>query len=56
LQWSRARRRTHTHLRRRLLTIFFATAFISLICTLVVYCTERHLAREVESLRERLWG
>jgi hypothetical protein len=34
--------KTHTHLRRRLLTIFFATAFISLISTLVVYFTERH--------------
>lgn len=33
--------RTHTHLRRRLLTIFLATAFISLISTLVVFLTER---------------
>jgi ABC-type phosphate/phosphonate transport system permease subunit len=35
--------KTHTHLRRRLLTIFLATAFISLISTLVVYFTERHV-------------
>src|ERR1700761_7618263 len=34
--------RPHTHLRRRLLTIFFATAFIALISTLVVYIGERH--------------
>lgn len=34
--------KTHTHLRRRLLTIFFATAAISLLSTLVVYFTERH--------------
>ncbi|MGN6663343.1 MAG: hypothetical protein ACTHK6_03905 [Solirubrobacterales bacterium] len=33
--------RTHTHLRRRLLTIFLATAFISLVSTLVVFLTER---------------
>jgi ABC-type Co2+ transport system permease subunit len=33
---------THTHLRRRLLTIFFATAFIALLSTLVVYFGERH--------------
>lgn len=39
--------RTHTHLRRRLLTIFLATAFISLISTLVVYVTE-HGARGSE--------
>lgn len=32
--------KTHTHLRRRLLTIFLATAFISVISTLVVYFTE----------------
>lgn len=35
--------KTHTHLRRRLLTIFLATAFIALISTLVVYFTERHV-------------
>jgi hypothetical protein len=33
--------KTHTHLRRRLLTIFTATAVISVICTLIVYLTER---------------
>ena len=33
--------KTHTHLRRRLLTIFFATAVISVICTLIVFLTER---------------
>jgi heme O synthase-like polyprenyltransferase len=32
--------RTHTHLRRRLLTIFLATAVIAVICTLIVYFTE----------------
>jgi Na+/melibiose symporter-like transporter len=32
--------KTHTHLRRRLLTIFLATAFIAVISTLVVYFTE----------------
>lgn len=36
------RTRTHSHLRRRLATIFLATAFISVISTLVVYLTERH--------------
>lgn len=33
---------THTHLRRRLLTIFFVTAFFSVLCTVIVYLTERH--------------
>lgn len=32
--------KTHTHLRRRLLTIFFATAVTSVIATLIVYFTE----------------
>ena len=32
--------RTHTHLRRRLLIIFGATAVFAVICTLVVYITE----------------
>jgi hypothetical protein len=42
---------THTHLRRRLLTIFLATAFISLISTLVVFFTERHArGTEIHSL------
>jgi|GEM_PF-783441 len=34
--------RTHTHLRRRLLTILILTAIASLLCTLVVYFTEHH--------------
>jgi hypothetical protein len=34
--------KTHTHLRRRLLTIFLATAAIAFVSTLVVYFTERH--------------
>jgi hypothetical protein len=33
---------THSHLRRRLLTIFLVTAFFSVLCTLLVYLTERH--------------
>jgi hypothetical protein len=33
---------THTHLRRRLLTIFIATGFAAIVCTLIVYFTERH--------------
>jgi hypothetical protein len=33
---------THAHLRRRLLTIFLLTAFLSVICTVIVYFTERH--------------
>jgi hypothetical protein len=32
--------RTHTHLRRRLVVIFGATAVFAVICTLVVYLTE----------------
>jgi hypothetical protein len=39
---AQGRTQTHTHLRRRLLTIFLATAFIALISTLVVYVGERH--------------
>lgn len=39
---AQARGKPHTHLRRRLLTIFFATAFIALLSTLVVYFGERH--------------
>lgn len=39
--------KTHTHLRRRLLTIFLLTALISVISTLVVYLTE-HGARGSE--------
>ena len=33
---------THRHLRRRLLTIFTATAVFALVCTLIVFLTERH--------------
>ena len=33
---------THAHLRRRLLTIFVVTAAFAVICTLIVYLTERH--------------
>lgn len=33
---------THAHLRRRLLTIFLATALFAVICTAIVYFTERH--------------
>jgi hypothetical protein len=36
--------KTHSHLRRRLLIIFLATGFAAVICTLVVYFTERHAA------------
>ncbi|MGE5408873.1 MAG: hypothetical protein ACM3NV_09685 [Syntrophothermus sp.] len=38
---AQGRTRTHAHLRRRLLTIFAATAVFSLACTLVVYLVER---------------
>jgi hypothetical protein len=34
--------RTHQHLRRRLLAIFLATAALSLVCTAIVYLTERN--------------
>jgi hypothetical protein len=34
--------KTHTHLRRRVLTIFIATAIAAAVCTLIVYLTERH--------------
>jgi hypothetical protein len=33
---------THTHLRRRLLTIFVVTAFFAVVCTAIVYLTEHH--------------
>jgi hypothetical protein len=39
---AQAQNSPHTHLRRRLLTIFLATAFIAVISTLVVYFGERH--------------
>lgn len=43
--------KTHTHLRRRLLTIVILTAIAALICTLVVYFTEyRAKGTEIHSL------
>ncbi|HEY1855152.1 MAG TPA: hypothetical protein VGG40_11240 [Solirubrobacterales bacterium] len=39
---ARAKTPTHYHLRRRVLIILAATALMSVICTLVVYLTERH--------------
>jgi hypothetical protein len=39
---ARASSRTHYHLRRRILIIFGATAVFAVLCTLVVYLTERH--------------
>src|SRR5437868_843478 len=39
---ARANTPTHAHLRRRLAVIFAATAVMAVICTLVVYFTERH--------------
>jgi hypothetical protein len=44
---ARGSSRTHTHLRRRLLIIFGATAVFAVICTLVVYITE-HDAKGTE--------
>jgi len=44
---ARASSRTHYHLRRRILIIFGATAVFAVICTLIVYLTERH-AHETE--------
>jgi hypothetical protein len=42
---------THTHLRRRLLTIFIVTAFFAAVFTFVVYLTERHAPNtEIHSL------
>lgn len=37
---AQAKTKTHAHLRRRLLTIFLATAFFSVLCTLIVYLVE----------------
>jgi hypothetical protein len=43
--------KTHSHLRRRLVTIFLATALISILATLVVYFTERHArGSEIDNL------
>jgi hypothetical protein len=39
---ARGKTKTHTHLRRRLLIIFGATAVFAILCTLVVYLTEHH--------------
>jgi len=39
---ARASSRTHYHLRRRILIIFGATAVFAVLCTFVVYLTERH--------------
>ena len=39
---ARAETPTHYHLRRRILVILAATALMSLLCTVVVYLTERH--------------
>jgi hypothetical protein len=48
---AQAQGRPHTHLRRRLLTIFFATAFIAVLSTLVVYFTEQHAkGTEIQNL------
>jgi hypothetical protein len=44
---ARGSSRTHSHLRRRLLIIFGATAVFALLCTLIVYLTE-HDARHTE--------
>jgi len=41
---ARGRTKTHTHLRRRLLTIFLATAVFAVVSTLVVYFTEHNAA------------
>jgi hypothetical protein len=38
---AQAKTKTHAHLRRRLLTIFAATALFSVLCTLIVYLVER---------------
>jgi hypothetical protein len=48
---ARGSSRTHSHLRRRLLIIFGATAVFAVICTLVVYITEHHAkGTEIHSL------
>ena len=39
---ARASSRTHYHLRRRILIIFGSTAVFAVICTLIIYITERH--------------
>ncbi|HEY2480546.1 MAG TPA: hypothetical protein VGI17_17670 [Solirubrobacterales bacterium] len=48
---ARGSSRTHYHLRRRILIIFGTTAVFAVICTLVVYFTERHAkGTEIHSL------
>ena len=48
---ARGSSRTHYHLRHRILIIFGATAVFALLCTLIVYLTERHAAgTEIHSL------
>jgi hypothetical protein len=42
---ARAKTTTHRHLRRRLTIIFTATGLMAVICTLVVYLTERGAPR-----------
>lgn len=44
---ARASSRTHYHLRRRILIIFGTTAVFAVLCTLLIYLTERH-ARHTE--------
>jgi hypothetical protein len=39
---AQAQQAPHTHLRRRLVIIFAATAAMAVICTVIVYFTERH--------------
>jgi len=48
---ARGSSKTHYHLRRRLMIIFGATAVFAVVCTLVVYFTERHAkGTEIHSL------
>ena len=48
---ARGSSKTHYHLRHRILIIFGATAVFAVLCTLVVYLTERHAAgTEIHSL------
>lgn len=44
---ARASSPTHSHLRRRILIIFGATAVFAVVCTVVIYLTEHH-AKETE--------
>jgi len=48
---ARASSRTHSHLRRRILIIFGATAVFAVLCTFVVYLTEHHAkSTEIKTL------